>query len=152
MSSVSAGRSANSHTKLWLTRYTQRHGSELTFSWWLTVKYCMISGLLLDFSSTSVNTSSTSEADGKIHSISHYRRKLFMLGWNRRSSMVLTLHCFSLWHLLQVHGHICSAQCKRSRYVDQGQRAGRQVICNVSRKISQEWEAKKSWAGNVSNA
>lgn len=29
---------------------------------WLTMKYCMISGLLLDFSSTSVNTSNTSIA------------------------------------------------------------------------------------------
>lgn len=60
---VSADRSVKNYTDI----ITHKHYTWFSFffSWclWLTIKYWMISGLLLDLSSTSVNTSNTSRAN-----------------------------------------------------------------------------------------
>ncbi len=118
---VSADRSANSDTRWWLTRYTLSGAIlDLLFCFaclWLTVKYWMISGLLLDFSSTSVNTSNTSVADEKQHStLLIVIQELYM--WNCCSYVSVTFDRLSSWHLFQVHGHVSRTQWNRGRYVD----------------------------------
>lgn len=63
---------------------------------WLTMKYWMISGLLLDFSSTSVNTSNTSIVNNIFFNaclIQDLHVKMLLV---RQS---VTLHCLSSWDL-----------------------------------------------------
>lgn len=56
-----------------LTCWQVLHLTSCVCCLWLTMKYWMISGLLLDFSSTSVNTSNTSIVDrGGQHCIAHF--------------------------------------------------------------------------------
>lgn len=98
----------------------------LSFWSWLTMKYWMISGLLLDLSSTSVNTCNTSAADGTIISI-----LLIMIRELRipAAGLLVTLDCLSSRHLLQIHGHVSRTQLDRGGYVDEGKGARSHVIC-----------------------
>lgn len=94
---------------------------------WLTVKYWMISGLLLDFSSTSVNTSSTSRAGRKNKSASYSWYRIYRCDITPELSVV-TLDRLSSWHLFQVHCHVSCTQWNRGWYVDERQGTSGQVI------------------------
>jgi len=75
------------------------------------MKYWMISGVLLDFSSTSVNTSNTSKADVK-----KKQTALLLIVIHTQiytceiAAMFVTLDGLSSRHLLQVHCHVTHTQ------------------------------------------
>lgn len=124
---------------LWRSFYKQWHKAvidmlthwqvlHLTFCFsclWLTMKYWMISGLLLDFSSTSVNTSNTSR--------SGQEKKLYTTHFDTEfkydiAVKSVTLDCLPSRHLFQVHRHVRSTQWNRGRYADKGKGTSGQVV------------------------